>query len=120
MLKVITAVAVVCVSAFLGYACVSHFSKKVVYERSKKVSEEEKKRREEEDDERREKPTEYKMVLIVRSDLKMGKGKIGAQCGHASLGTYKVANKKDPAAVAAWERQGRKKEILKVCSEDEL
>jgi len=32
---------------------------------------------------------ETKMVLVVRSDLKMGKGKIGAQCGHAVLGAYK-------------------------------
>ena len=119
MLKVIAAVAVVGASAFLGYACVNHFSKKVVYEKSKKVREEEKERREE-DEKRGAESTEYKMVLIVRSDLKMGKGKIGAQCGHASLGTYKVAKKKDPAAVAAWERQGRKKEILKVNSEDEL
>lgn len=29
------------------------------------------------------------MVLVVRSNLKMGKGKIGAQCGHAVLGAYK-------------------------------
>ena len=29
------------------------------------------------------------MVLVVRADLKMGKGKIGAQCGHAVLGAYK-------------------------------
>ena len=29
------------------------------------------------------------MVLVVRSDLKMGKGKIGAQCGHAVLAAYK-------------------------------
>jgi PTH2 family peptidyl-tRNA hydrolase len=27
-----------------------------------------------------------KMVLCVRQDLKMTKGKIAAQCGHASLG----------------------------------
>ena len=27
-----------------------------------------------------------KMVLCVRQDLKMSKGKIAAQCGHASLG----------------------------------
>lgn len=32
---------------------------------------------------------ETKMVLVVRSDLKMGKGKIGAQCGHAVLSAYK-------------------------------
>jgi PTH2 family peptidyl-tRNA hydrolase len=32
---------------------------------------------------------DVKMVLVVREDLKMGKGKIGAQCGHATLGAYK-------------------------------
>lgn len=32
---------------------------------------------------------ETKMVLVVRSDLKMGKGKVGAQCGHAVLSAYK-------------------------------
>ena len=35
-----------------------------------------------------------KMVLVVRTDLKMGKGKIGAQCGHATLGSYKSALRK--------------------------
>jgi PTH2 family peptidyl-tRNA hydrolase len=29
------------------------------------------------------------MVLVVREDLKMTKGKIGAQCGHATLGVFK-------------------------------
>lgn len=32
-----------------------------------------------------------KMVLIVRQDLKMGKGKIAAQCAHAAVGCYKKA-----------------------------
>lgn len=62
----------------------------------------------------------YEMALIVRNDLKMGKGKIGAQCGHASLGTYKTAKKKDPAAVEAWERQGRKKVAFVINSEEQL
>ena len=31
---------------------------------------------------------DLKMVFIVRQDLKMGAGKIGAQCGHATLGVY--------------------------------
>jgi PTH2 family peptidyl-tRNA hydrolase len=30
--------------------------------------------------------TEYKLVLCVREDLKMGIGKIAAQCCHATLG----------------------------------
>ena len=33
-------------------------------------------------------PQEIKMVMVVRDDLKMGKGKMGAQCGHATLGAY--------------------------------
>ena len=36
---------------------------------------------------------EVKMALVVRDDLKMGKGKIGAQCGHATLGTFKRVEK---------------------------
>ena len=36
---------------------------------------------------------DVKMVLVVRNDLKMGKGKLGAQCGHATLGTYSVAKR---------------------------
>ena len=31
---------------------------------------------------------EYKMVLCVRMDLKMGKGKMCAQCGHAAVGFW--------------------------------
>ena len=34
------------------------------------------------------------MVLVVRTDLGMGKGKIGAQCGHAALGVYQEAKKR--------------------------
>ncbi len=32
--------------------------------------------------------SEVKLVMVVREDLKMGKGKIGAQCGHATIGAY--------------------------------
>ena len=34
-----------------------------------------------------------KQVMIVRTDLKMGKGKIAAQCCHAAIGAYKNADK---------------------------
>ena len=36
---------------------------------------------------------DIKMVLVVRNDLKMGKGKIGAQCGHATLGAFTRAKR---------------------------
>ena len=36
---------------------------------------------------------DVKMVLAVRTDLGMTKGKIGAQCGHATLGAYHTTKK---------------------------
>lgn len=35
---------------------------------------------------------EYKMVLVVRNDLKMGKGKACAQCSHAAVCLYNLWN----------------------------
>ena len=71
---------------------------------------------------------EIKMVLVVREDLKMGKGKIGAQCGHATLGAYKeVQNKakeskfwKKILELYSWKMGLHKKICLKVNSEQEL
>ena len=40
---------------------------------------------------------EHKLVLVVRTDLGMGKGKIAAQCGHATLACYKRACKHTPS-----------------------
>ncbi|GLD93574.1 hypothetical protein PINS_up002166 [Pythium insidiosum] len=62
----------------------------------------------------------HKMVLCVRTDLKMGKGKIAAQCCHATLGAYKRAVKRTPNAVKAWEMLGQAKVCLKVDSEEEM
>ena len=55
---------------------------------------------------------DVKMILVVRKDLKMGVGKIGAQCGHATLGAYKFeleANDYWGECVSTWERVGQKK-----------
>jgi PTH2 family peptidyl-tRNA hydrolase len=54
-----------------------------------------------------------KQAIIIRTDLKMKKGKIAAQAAHASLGAMKKARKLD---VALWERWGGKKVVLKVGS----
>ena len=59
----------------------------------------------------------YKQVIIIRSDLKIGKGKLAAQAAHASLGAYKIANKK---ICKKWERGGAKKVVLKVSNLKEL
>ncbi|EEY64153.1 peptidyl-tRNA hydrolase, putative [Phytophthora infestans T30-4] len=62
----------------------------------------------------------HKMVMCVRTDLKMGKGKVAAQCCHATLGAYKRALKRTPDAVRAWEMLGQAKVCLKVDSEEEM
>ena len=59
----------------------------------------------------------YKQVIIIRKDLKMGKGKLAAQSSHASYSSAKKAAKK---MLDAWENEGQKKIVLKVASEKEL
>uniref|UniRef100_A0A182VQB6 peptidyl-tRNA hydrolase n=1 Tax=Anopheles minimus TaxID=112268 RepID=A0A182VQB6_9DIPT len=60
---------------------------------------------------------EYKMVLVVRNDLKMGKGKIAAQCGHAAVGAFENGIRNTPAAIRKWQNMGQAKIALKVESE---
>jgi peptidyl-tRNA hydrolase, PTH2 family len=55
----------------------------------------------------------YKMMLVVNQELNMGKGKIAAQCGHASVGCYKRSMKKCPKALKAWEYTGCAKIAVK-------
>ena len=62
----------------------------------------------------------YKMVLCVNMNLKMEKGKIAAQCGHATLACYKKSLKMSPTAVSWWERLGQAKIALKVPDEAEM
>ncbi|KAG2160059.1 peptidyl-tRNA hydrolase PTH2-domain-containing protein [Suillus bovinus] len=61
-----------------------------------------------------------KLVLVVRTDLKMTTGKIAAQCGHATLACYKALSRTNPALIQHWERIGQAKIALKCSSEDEL
>ncbi|KAK4702853.1 peptidyl-tRNA hydrolase, PTH2 family, partial [Phenoliferia sp. Uapishka_3] len=61
-----------------------------------------------------------KLVLVVRTDLKMNKGKIAAQCGHATLACYKALTKSNPTLVRHWERTGQAKIAVQCDSEDDL
>ncbi|KAM0949253.1 putative aminoacyl-tRNA hydrolase [Dioscorea sansibarensis] len=63
---------------------------------------------------------DFKMVLVVRNDLKMGKGKIAAQCSHATLGLYKKLNNRAPKALNRWEMCGQIKVVLKIESEEDM
>uniref|UniRef100_A0A7S2ZHR8 peptidyl-tRNA hydrolase n=1 Tax=Rhodosorus marinus TaxID=101924 RepID=A0A7S2ZHR8_9RHOD len=62
---------------------------------------------------------EYKIVLCVRTDLGMKKGKIAAQCGHATLGVYKEAVRFRPREVNAWEENAQPKIAVQIKSMNE-
>ncbi|KAI1873839.1 uncharacterized protein JN550_003108 [Neoarthrinium moseri] len=68
---------------------------------------------------------ECKLVLVVRTDLGMTKGKIAAQCSHATLACYKSLARQ-PATSAAgqvlkrWERLGQAKIAVQTKSQQEL
>jgi PTH2 family peptidyl-tRNA hydrolase len=63
---------------------------------------------------------EYKLVLVVRGDLKMQPGKVAAQCSHATLGAYKRVLKRDPETIEKWTNGGQAKVVVKVKTEQEL
>ncbi|KAL6717654.1 hypothetical protein ACLMJK_005569 [Lecanora helva] len=65
---------------------------------------------------------ECKLVLVVRTDLGMGKGKIAAQCSHATLACYKHFLRHDPSSVLLkrWESLGQAKIALQVPSEEQM
>lgn len=65
---------------------------------------------------------ECKLVLVVRSDLGMTKGKIAAQCSHATLACYKTLVRADPShpVLKRWERLGQAKVALKIDSEEDM
>jgi len=58
-----------------------------------------------------------KQAIIVRKDLKMGKGKIASQVSHASITAYLKAKKSDKEK---WIKSGMKKVVLKVSDLKEL
>lgn len=57
--------------------------------------------------------TDNKMVLVIRTDLSMSKGKVAAQCAHAAVACYKKASKKTPLLLKQWEIFGQAKVTLK-------
>ena len=64
---------------------------------------------------------QYKMVIVVRRDLKMSIGKTSAQVAHAVLGAYKLSLSKNSDKVTNWENfSGQAKIVLGVENEKEL
>jgi PTH2 family peptidyl-tRNA hydrolase len=58
-----------------------------------------------------------KQAIVIRSDLKMGKGKIASQSAHASIASFLRA---DGDVREEWIGSGMKKVVLKVSSEKEM
>lgn len=65
-----------------------------------------------------------KQVLVVRKDLKMGVGKIAAQCSHAALGSVETVRQGGDGVymswLDAWLGTGCAKIVVSCASEEEL
>ena len=61
-----------------------------------------------------------KQVIAVRRDLRMGTGKIVSQACHACLGASEEARKRDFNTWNKWFREGAKKIVVKVYSQEDL
>ncbi len=62
----------------------------------------------------------YKQVLVFRSDLKLSKGKLAAQAGHAAVSAAQEAHKRYRRWWEAWLFEGQRKVAVKVKDEKEL
>jgi PTH2 family peptidyl-tRNA hydrolase len=62
----------------------------------------------------------YKQVIVMRTDLKMGKGKIAAQASHAAVSAAEEARKHHRAWLNAWLDEGQRKVVVKVSNEADL
>lgn len=61
-----------------------------------------------------------KQAVVVRTDIKMGRGKLAAQVAHASLTAAEEAMERRAGWYESWKDGGQAKIVLKVNSESEL
>ncbi|MEM0157966.1 MAG: peptidyl-tRNA hydrolase Pth2 [Thermoplasmataceae archaeon] len=61
-----------------------------------------------------------KLVIAVRRDLDLGKGKIAAQAAHAAVSCALRAQKEDKRTFREWLDQGQKKIVVRVDNEKDL
>jgi PTH2 family peptidyl-tRNA hydrolase len=63
---------------------------------------------------------EYKQVILVRMDLKMGTGKKCAQACHASVSASDLVRTKNKAVWKNWMNTGQKKVVLKIADLEQM
>ena len=63
---------------------------------------------------------EYKLVVVVREDLKMSLGKLSAQVAHAAVSCSLEAKARKTKWFSEWYGEGQRKVVLKVKGLDEL
>ena len=63
---------------------------------------------------------EFKQVIIVRKDLRMGIGKIASQVGHAAVLGVEQSRKLNKSWLRGWFNEGQPKIVVKVNSLEEL
>ncbi len=63
---------------------------------------------------------EMKMIIGVRKDLDMGKGKIAAQASHAAVNCALWSQKHNKKIFREWESQGQKKIVIRLQNVEEL
>lgn len=63
---------------------------------------------------------EYKQVILVRTDLKMGTGKKCAQSCHASVSASDMVRVQNKNVWKEWKNSGQKKVVLKVQNLEQL
>ena len=62
----------------------------------------------------------YKQVIIFRSNLRLSKGKMAAQAGHAAVSAAEEARKHHSEWFGGWSKEGQCKIAVKVKNEEEL
>ncbi len=63
---------------------------------------------------------EYKLVVVIRKDLDIGKGKMAAQVAHAAVNLALLSEKKNKKVFRNWESMGSKKVVVKASGLEEL
>ena len=63
---------------------------------------------------------EYKLVVAVRTDLKLSPGKLAVQVAHAAVSCSIQSKETNRRVFEAWYGEGQKKVVVKVKSADDL